>query len=189
MELDESIVQLAAKLDAWFGGNLATFASQDPVAQGKALLDGVQLAKEFDRLKAKGLAGIAALLIQKNSITSVERVASLVCGFEFSAKLMHCLHDELSDTDGCNEIVRLMNQIAATLDTLGSGRVALAALLKHADPRVRASAGAYLIDVMPDQVVPILHEIDEKSNGSSADFTAHWALLDWELKEKENGKT
>lgn len=54
MQLDKSIVQLAAKLDAWFGGNLATFASQDPVAQGKALLDGVQLAKEFDRLKAKG---------------------------------------------------------------------------------------------------------------------------------------
>jgi hypothetical protein len=78
MELDESIVQLAAKLDAWFGGNLATFASQDPVAQGKALLDGVQLAKEFDRFKAKGLAAIAALLIQQDSITE-RRTRRIAC--------------------------------------------------------------------------------------------------------------
>jgi hypothetical protein len=45
MEIDESIVQLVAKLDEWFDGNHATFASRDRVAQGKALLSGIELVK------------------------------------------------------------------------------------------------------------------------------------------------
>ena len=36
MEIDDAIVQLGAKLDAWLDGNLATISSMDRVAQFKA---------------------------------------------------------------------------------------------------------------------------------------------------------
>ncbi len=184
MEIDESIVQLGAKLDEWFDASQATFASQDREAQGKALLRGFAIAKELDRLKADGLAAITALLNRRETVTDAERAASLTRGFEFAAKLKHTPRDELADTDGANEIVGLMNEIVNALDGIGSGRAALAVLLDHPDTGVRASAAAYLVDLMPDRVVPLLREIDQKEGGSSADFTAHWALLDWELKQK-----
>ncbi len=184
MEIDESIVQLGAKLDEWFDASQATFASQDREAQGKALLRGFAIAKELDRLKADGLAAITALLNRRETVTDAERAASLTRGFEFAAKLKHALRDELTDTDGANEIVGLLNEIANALDGIGSGRAALAVLLDHPDTGVRASVAAYLVDLMPDRVVPLLREIDQKEGGSSADFTAHWALLDWELKQK-----
>jgi hypothetical protein len=37
---------------------------------------------------------------------------------------------------------------------------------------------------MPERVVPILHQIEEKKDASSALFRAHWALLGWELEGK-----
>ncbi|MGC2122659.1 MAG: hypothetical protein WA652_07375, partial [Xanthobacteraceae bacterium] len=70
------------------------------------------------------------------------------------------------------------------LDVIGAGRVALAVLLDHPDAGIRALAGSYLIDLMPEQVVPLLREIDEKNEGCSADFRAHWALLAWKLERK-----
>jgi len=190
MEIDESIVQLGAKLDQWFDGNHSTFASQDRVAQGKALLNGIQIAKELDRLKADGLAALAALLKRQNVSPENERVALLIRGFEFGAKLADTLHDELLDTAGETKVVRLMNSIANALDAIGSGRAALAVLLEHPDAGVRASAGAYLLSVnlMPERVVPILREVEEKEDGNSAHFNAHWAILGWELKEKARSK-
>jgi hypothetical protein len=190
MEFDESIAKLGAKLDGWVDGNLAAFASHDRVAQGKALFAGIAIAKELDRLKVDGSAAIAALLKRQDPVTDDEHVASLVRGFEFAAKLKASLHDELLDTDGSNKIVLLMNEIANALDALGPGRNALGVLLEDADARVRASAGAYLLiaNLMPDRVVPILREIDRKNDASSASFTAHWALLDWELKQKARGE-
>jgi hypothetical protein len=190
MELDESIVQLGAKLDEWLDGNLATFASQDREAQGNALFRGFEITKELDRLKAEGLAAIRALLNRRGASTEDQRVASLVRGFEFAAKLKHTLRDELSDTNGANKIVGLMNKIANALDATGSGRRALAVHLDHADARVRASAGAYLLTVnlMPERVVPVLREIEEKERGNSAHFTAHWAVLGWELEGKHATK-
>ena len=116
--------------------------------------------------------------------TEEDRATSLVRGFEFGAKLTHALSDELSDTAGYTQVVRLTDAIAKALDTIGSGRVALAGLLDHSDVGVRASAGEQLIDLMPERVVPILHEIDERRDGSSALFMAHWALLAWKLRGK-----
>jgi hypothetical protein len=184
VEIDETIVELAQKLDAWCGGFFATLGSNDQTSQGDALLDGVTILKELDGLKAKGLAAIAALLNHQHRMTENERAASLVQGLELAAKLEATLYDELLDIDGANKIVDLMNEIANALDAIGPGRAALAVLLDDPDARVRASAAAYLVDLMPDRVVPILREIDQKEGGKSADFTAHWALLDWELKQK-----
>ena len=76
MEIDDAIVQLGAKLDAWLDGNLATISSMDRVAQFKALLAGIEITKELDILKAKGLAAITALLNRQDAMTEDERVAS-----------------------------------------------------------------------------------------------------------------
>jgi hypothetical protein len=184
--IDDAITQLGAKLDAWLDGNLATIPSMDRVAQFKALLAGVEITKELDLLKAKGLAAITAALNRQDAMTDDERAASLVRTFEFAAKLQATLNDELQDIDGSNKIVDLMNKIANALDAIGPGRVALAGLLDHPDDRVRASAGAYLLIVglMPERVLSVLHEIADNGRGDSADFTAHWAILHWEREGK-----
>jgi hypothetical protein len=80
--------------------------------------------------------------------------------------------------------VRLTDAIVKALDTIGHGRAALAVLLDHPDPGVRALAGAYLIDLLPERVGPILHQIEEEARGRSAGFRAHWALLAWEREGK-----
>lgn len=186
MDRDNAIAELATKLDRWFEGNRATFASNDDTAQRKAIARGYTIVKELDELKADGLAAITSLLARQNTIPVSERSAFLIRNFEFAAKLRAVLNDELLDTDGANKIVLLMNKMANALDATINGRAALAVLLDHPDYRVRATAGAYLliVNLMPERVVPILREIDERSEGRSADFTAHWALLDWDLKQK-----
>jgi hypothetical protein len=189
MELDESIIQLGAKLDEWFEGNLATFASLDRVAQSKALVRGFALVKELDRLKADGLAAVTALLSDRHALADDGRAASLLRGFEFASRLADALHDELLDTDGEAKVWRLMDAIVQALDKIGSGRAALAVLLDHSDAGLRAAAGAYLIDLMPERVVPILREIDEKGGGVSADFGARWTLLAWEREGQSRFKS
>jgi len=184
MKIDESIVQLGAELDKWFEENRTTFASPDRQAQGKSLIRGFQIAKELDRLKADGLSAITALIKHTDSIPNNERIASLVRGFEFAAKLADTLHDELLDTDGGNRVTALMNDIAAALDGMGAGRASLGVLLDSPDARVRTSAGAYLIKLMPDRVLPILHEIEKGEGASSAGFHAHWTILRWERENK-----
>jgi len=186
VEIDDAITQLGAKLDAWLDNNLATLPSMDRAAQFKALLAGIEITKELDLLKAKGMAAINALLKRQGTVTDEERAASLIKAFEFAAKLEATLKDELQDIDGANKIVGLMNEIANALDAIGPGRTALAGLLDHTDDRVRASAGAYLLIVglMPERVLPVLHEIEDKGLGDSADFTAHWAIVGWEREGK-----
>jgi hypothetical protein len=184
MEVDQSIVLLAARLDRWFEGNHATFASQDVAAQSEALLHGFEIVKELDRLKADGIAALGRLLQADGSATHDERAANLTRGFEFAARLADTLHDELLDTNGETKIWRLMDEIVKGLDAFGSGRAALAVLFDHPDAAVRASAGAYLVDLMPDRVVPMLRTIEERNDASCALFRAHWALLAWKLDGK-----
>lgn len=187
MDIDQMIVQLGARLDKWLDGNLASLASNDRPSQIKALLAGVDLLNELDHLKASGLAALKELLNNRASVPQEERRRALVRGFEFAAKLQHALHDELLDTDGETEVARLKHAVVDALDGSASGRASLSELLDHSDAGVRASAGAYLINLMPERVIPILREIEEKEEGLSADFTAHWVLLDWDLKQKAAG--
>ena len=63
MEADKAIAELGARLDEWFDGSAETFASQDRTAQGKAILRGVEIIRQFDRLKADGKAAFTAWLI------------------------------------------------------------------------------------------------------------------------------
>lgn len=185
MDLDASIEELGNKLDEWCSSGLTAFISGDRVARSQALFSGIEVLQELDRLKSKGLATMAALINKQYATTTDVRVASLVRGFEFGAKLAATLHDEMLDTDGETKVVRLMNRIADTLDEIEPDRrTALAELLGNSDARVRASAGAYLVKMMPERALPILREIEQKEHGNSAHFVAHWAVLGWELDGK-----
>jgi hypothetical protein len=185
MEIDKEIAQLSEKLHEWFYGNTETFASDDPVVQAKVLLAGFELVKEFDRLKADGLAAISALLTRQDAATEEQRVASLLRGFEFGSKFADVLHDEMRDiADGETKVAHLMDEVVKALDAIGTGRKALAVLLDHPDAGVRASAGGYLIDLMPERVIPILRQIEDRHDASSALFNAHWTLLAWKLEGK-----
>jgi hypothetical protein len=50
--------------------------------------------------------------------------------------------------------------------------------------RVRVLAGRYLIDLMPDRVVPILEKIDKEGDGSSDGFSAFLVLQVWEVERR-----
>jgi len=91
VEIETSIVELGSKLDDWFQDSRATFASQDRMAQGRALLSGFELVKELDRLKSEGTAALTKLISSDVSVPSNERPASLLRGFEFGAKLADVL--------------------------------------------------------------------------------------------------
>ncbi len=184
MEIDQAIIQLGINLDEWFDKNRATFKSQDRAAQGTALLRGFDLVKRLDRLKADGMAAIAALLVRNELISSDERVASLLRGFEFAARLADILYDELLDTDGEHAVRRSIDAIVQALDKVGRGRAALEALFESPDARVRGTAAAYLIDLVPERAVPLLGEIEQSEHANSAHFNAHWALLAWERERK-----
>jgi hypothetical protein len=181
MEVDESIVQLGEKLDAWWATFSTMLDSEDRVAQAKALLNGYEIAKEFDRIKAEGIAIIERLLAHSATLPQDERAASLIRGFEFGARLADTLHDEFRDiADGETKVVRLMDAIVKALNGIMPGRSQLASLLDHADPSVRSLAGTYLIDLMPERVISVLEEVRGTRRGQSAGMRALTTLFGWE---------
>jgi hypothetical protein len=187
VEVEQSIAELAEKLDAWFDGNAAAFASADRTAHVRAIDRGVAIARELDRLKSSALKAFKSLIANSTSAPDGdERTASLIKAFEVGAKLRAALHDELLDVNGYNKIVLLMNDIAAALDVTSRGRLVLGELLEQSDSRVRAAAGAYLLinDLLPERVVPVLREIEQTEGATTAYFTAYRALRDRELKQK-----
>ncbi len=183
MEVDESIVLLGAELDAWWDEFSPLLDTDDSAAQATALLRGFEIAKRFNRLKTEGLTAIQALLDRHGATEDVEP-ASLVRAFAFAAKLANTLHDEFRDIDGETQVARFTEAIVKTLEESESGRTPLAVLLDHPDAGVRAWAGACLMYLLPDRVIPILREIMEKEDANCAHFTAYFALLRWEHDPK-----
>jgi hypothetical protein len=184
MNVDQSMIQLGEKLDAWWDRFSGMLDSEDRLAQANALLPGLEIAKEFERLKADGLAIIQALLNESGTPSADDRIKTLVHGFEFGARLADTLHDEFRDIDGETNVVRLMDAVVKEINAMGSGRSALSGLLDHPDAGVRALAGTYLIDLMPERVVPVLEDVKERENANSAHFRAFWTLLAWDRERK-----
>jgi hypothetical protein len=185
MEIEESFVKVGEKLDNLWGELSGMLDSEDRVTQGKALLRGFEIVKDFDRLKIEAIATITALLNRSDSVSDDERAASLIRGFEFGARLADTLHDEFRDiADGETKVVRLVDEIVRALNAISPGRVRLAELLDHPDAGVRALAGAYLIDLMPERVIPILRQVEHSEDANSAHFRAYITLLCWERERK-----
>jgi hypothetical protein len=181
MDAGDAIVQLGLKMDALGQTILDAPPTTDNAA--KFFVGAVELIRDLERLKAEGVAAISAVLNKQGGTTEGERVPSLVRSFEFAAKLRNALSDVV-DPDGVNQVVGLMRAIVSQLDAIGAGRAALVALLDNSNAGVRASAGAYLVNLMPDRVLPILRNIEETERANSAHFTAHWAILGWEREGK-----
>jgi hypothetical protein len=186
MEINESIARLGAELDACWDVLSPLLNSEDRAAQAKVLLRGVTLIKEYDRLKAEGLTAIQALLDRRDAAEG-PRITSLVNAFAFAAKLANTLHDQFHDIDGETQVARFTEAIVKSLEDIGTSRTPLAVLLDHADAGVRAWAGACLIDLQPDRVVPILRDIEKKEFANGAHFTASFALFRWEHEAKARG--
>jgi hypothetical protein len=181
MEVDESLARLGDELAGWVLQMLTTYESMDGAAQNQLESIGRGLAREADHLKDDSLTALRLLLNQQSSMAEEDRIAALVRGVEFGSKLAAALYDDLRDVDGHNEVVSLMAAMARALDSIGTGcRTALVPLLQHADPRVRASAGAYLVARIPDRALPVLREVRDHEHASSAHFTADFAILLWE---------
>lgn len=134
----------------------------------------------IDRITSKGLASLAALLKGASADAAQDRVVSLLNGVRFGARLADTLHDALGDTKGETKVVSSMDEIVGQLEAIDPGKAAFIPLLDDPDPGVRAHAGAYLIKLMPDRVIPILRDIEEKEDANSAHFTALWARVIWE---------
>jgi hypothetical protein len=177
--------QLGEQLAVWYVEWMFTQDAMSETERGREHQRGSALLAEVKRLKAENLAALRIVLNQQASMPGDERVAALLRAFVSGAKLKGALSDAVWDSDGCVDAVTITNSIAETLDGIGPARrAALAPLLGDPDPRVRASAGAYLVAQMPDRVLPVLHEVCESQRGKSASFTAHLAIRGWELDRK-----
>jgi len=185
MEPDQSLEQLGEELNVWYVGFVYNNEFMNDVEREATRQRGRALLSEFKRVKEENLAALRIVVNQQASMPNEERVAALVPAFVSGSKLAGALSDALSDTDGVWDAVRITDAIAVILDGIGSGRQeALAPLLEHPDPRVRASAGCYLVAQMPDRVLPVLREVWESQHGKSAALTAHFAIRGWELDGK-----
>jgi hypothetical protein len=183
MDINESIARLGAEFDACWSALSPLLDSEDRVAQGKVLLRGIKATKEYDRLMTEGRAAIRALIDRHEGIESA-RIASLVEAFAFAAKLANTLHDEFHDIDGETQVARFTQAIVKTFEDMETNRAPLAVLLDHPDAGVRAWAGACLINLHPDRVVPLLRDIKRSEFANCAHFTASFALLRWEHEGK-----
>ena len=85
---------------------VGTFASNDRAAQGKAIFRGIEIVKEIDRIKAKGLAALKALLKGGTRRRSKNASRPSLGGLDLARGFIsHTLHDELGDTIGENQVV------------------------------------------------------------------------------------
>jgi hypothetical protein len=106
------------------------------------------------------------------------RVTLLLDAFTVCALGEIVAHDDFADHETATRAVAYKHRIVAALDAIGSGhREALERLLESPFVGVRASAGAHLLNagLARKRVVPMLQKI-EKDVGSSAGWTAFWAL-------------
>lgn len=180
MKVDESIFRLVEKFDAWLDGFLPMLDSQDVEAKSKSIVNLIEMAKEFDSLKADGFAAITELLNASSG-----QVESLVQGFALSAKLWRALSE--MDPDGVKESGRLMHALVMRLDSLPDGRTNLEPLLDDPDDMVRVCAGEYLIKLIPERVTELLRRINQKNDASEASVRAGSVLFAREYGEKERG--
>jgi hypothetical protein len=189
MSDDDPITKLALELDEWLEQNQAALSNTDePQKALEAYRKGAQILKSLDAQTTQCISKIQSVIDDASLKPDDARVEELVEAFKLGARFKAVLKDELGQTDTCNHIIGQLNAIATALDKIGGGRgPALAPLLDDSDLAIGATAGAYLVELMPDRVVPLLHRIaDEAERGSSAAFTAYWAYRGYELdKEKK----
>jgi len=129
------------------------------------------------------LASLATLLNFADVASESDRTKALLHGFERAARL-EGISNDLQDWDGVKQIDHIMDDIVVALAAIGPGRTLLVPLLEHDNARVRVLAGRYLIDLIPDRVIPILERIDKEGDGSFDGFSAFLVLQAWEIERR-----
>ena len=181
MSIDDQISAFAARFDKWFLDTIIKSYSDDDVAQFKTFVVGIKLLAQLDDLRNQGLATLTTLLSCSDFASEDERINGLLRGFERAARL-EAISDIMADLDGMKQIDGVMDEIVVALSAIAPGRTLLVPLLEHDEARIRVFAGRYLIDLMPDRVIPILKKIDEDGDGSSDGFAAFLVLQAWEVE-------
>jgi hypothetical protein len=167
----------------WTSGSSTSRQPSDEIAETKTRVAGLKLLKQFDDLKSQGLASLATLLNFAEAPSESDRTKTLLRGFERAARLGG-ISNEIQDWDGVRQIDHIMDDIVAALATIDPRRTLLVPLLDHDNARIRILAGRYLIDLMPDRVIPILEKIDKEADGSSDGFSAFLVLQAWEIERR-----
>src|SRR3974390_1651700 len=99
MDISEQIVALSSRAEVWFEDMDASMEAGDKQGQVKGGLAAVQILWRYEDLKNRGYAILNTLLNPLTVMSEDDRVAALLHGFEFAAKLKVTLYDEMMDTD------------------------------------------------------------------------------------------
>lgn len=187
MSEDDLITRLAAELDDWLAQNRAALVNVDqPQKALEAYHEGFQILKRLDAEKAECIDKIQRVIDNRSARAESSRSAELLQAFELGARFRAVLDDEFGDKETYTKITRQLDAIVTALDKMSGGRgAALVKLLDDRRPAISATAGAYLVDLMPDRVLPLMRQIAEAERGSSASWTAYWT---WRVYEVEHAK-
>lgn len=129
-------------------------------------------------LTARRAAMTTAIQGARATLNDEERASRFCEAFAICAETQALILDRFGGGAIADQAIDNKHTIAAALDAISPhGRSALARLLAHPGPAVRASAGAHLLNagLMREQVIPILQDIESREGGC-AGWTAFWAL-------------
>ncbi len=105
-----------------------------------------------------------------------ECVRRLVTAFKFAADLRAIGYDELDDQETGATANQAAYDTFKELEAMGPGDPVFIALLDDPSLAVRASAGALLLDRMPERAIPVIEDIQRTARGTDASINAGFSL-------------
>jgi hypothetical protein len=184
------IEQLMQELEQFPGKFAAPSAAGDLDALRQLMMRVGEVDRELKAIQSSQMATLTGLIVDRPSPERAgegERIARLLRAFELVAELRRVADDVIGDTNIKNQWTRQGNRIVTILDAVDPQRRQLIPLLKHPLPDVRALAGVYLMEVMPERALPVLRAVYDSHRGLSAGWTAFFVLRmhDVEQAKKE----
>jgi hypothetical protein len=187
---EDRIEQLMQEVEQLGGKFIEPGAAGDLDAVRPIIVRMAEIERDLKAIQSSQMATLTGLIDDRprgDPGGEAERIARLLRAFEFSARLKKIASDVICDSDIQDQWVDQSNKIVTVLDAVDPGRQHLIGLLDHPIPDVRASAGAYVMEVAPERALPVLRAVYESERGFSAGWTAFWPLemYDVERKKKE----
>src|SRR5258708_30904985 len=120
--------------------------------------------------------------------SEAERIARVLRAFEFAGQLGRIGGDVICDSEYSDQWTQQRKRIVTVLDAVDPGRQHLIGLLDHPIPDVRASAGAYVMEVEPERALPVLRAVYESERGLNAGWTAFFPIQMYDAEQKKQKK-
>ncbi|HLG87710.1 MAG TPA: hypothetical protein VKZ79_11005 [Alphaproteobacteria bacterium] len=156
----------------------AATRANDREAVKKLLMRSLRIRKQIDDYMTAQENELSTLMNVSGLTDDDARVEQLLGAFVLGGRLRHIHYDVLGDEDGRNRVTGKVYEIPRMLDSMTpKRRPALADLLDHPHPDVRAMAAGSLLDLMPERAVPVLEEIHNEFRGTSAGLVALFATM------------